>query len=140
MNNQISKILGFFSDVNEADFPLPVGWSVGQTMRGRKYFIDHNTKTTHWSHPLAKEGLPNGWEKIESPELGTYFVKYVTHQVALDWKLILLLLFAVTSPGMLNMNILVLLSTLEDRWFRMKVNYVTTFHSKHLWPSANPMY
>ena len=49
-------------------------------MRGRKYFIDHNTKTTHWSHPLEKEGLPNGWEKIESPELGVYFVNHITRQ------------------------------------------------------------
>ncbi len=40
-----------------------------------RYFIDHNTKTTHWSHPLEKEGLPTGWEKIESPDFGTYYVK-----------------------------------------------------------------
>ena len=57
------------------DLPLPLGWSVGYTMRGRRYFIDHNTKTTHWSHPLEKEGLPSGWERIESPEFGVYYVK-----------------------------------------------------------------
>jgi scaffold protein salvador len=44
-------------------------------MRGRKYYIDHNTKTTHWSHPLEKEGLPTGWERIESHEFGVYYVK-----------------------------------------------------------------
>jgi len=54
---------------------LPPGWSVDLTLRGRKYFIDHNTKTTHWSHPLEKEGLPTGWERIESDEYGVYFVK-----------------------------------------------------------------
>jgi len=48
--------------------------------RGRKYFIDHNTKTTHWSHPLEKEGLPNGWERIDSPELGVYYVNHITRQ------------------------------------------------------------
>lgn len=57
------------------ELPLPPGWSVDYTMRGRKYYIDHNTKTTHWSHPLEKEGLPTGWERIESPEYGVYYVK-----------------------------------------------------------------
>jgi scaffold protein salvador len=39
---------------------LPPGWSIDYTLRGRKYYIDHNTQTTHWSHPLEKEGLPTG--------------------------------------------------------------------------------
>lgn len=42
------------------EFPLPAGWSIDYTLRGRKYYIDHNTQTTHWSHPLEKEGLPTG--------------------------------------------------------------------------------
>lgn len=57
------------------ELPLPPGWSADFTMRGRKYFIDHNTKTTHWSHPLATEGLPTGWERIQDPFHGTYYVK-----------------------------------------------------------------
>lgn len=57
------------------ELPLPPGWSVDFTMRGRKYYVDHNTKTTHWSHPLEKEGLPTGWERIESPDNGVYYVK-----------------------------------------------------------------
>lgn len=57
------------------ELPLPPGWSVDFTMRGRKYYVDHNTKTTHWSHPLEKEGLPAGWERIESPDNGVYYVK-----------------------------------------------------------------
>ena len=60
------------------ELPLPPGWSADFTMRGRKYFIDHNTKTTHWSHPLATEGLPTGWERIQDPFHGTYYVKYVS--------------------------------------------------------------
>ena len=64
----------------EERLPLPLGWSVGFTMRGRKYFIDHNTKTTHWSHPLEKEGLPAGWEKIDSAEFGSYYVNHITKQ------------------------------------------------------------
>lgn len=59
----------------EEELPLPPGWSIDLTLRGRKYYIDHNTKTTHWSHPLEKEGLPTGWERIESSEYGVYFVK-----------------------------------------------------------------
>ncbi|XP_054260566.1 protein salvador homolog 1 isoform X2 [Macrosteles quadrilineatus] len=60
------------------EMPLPPGWSVDFTLRGRKYYIDHNTKTTHWSHPLEKEGLPTGWERIESPEYGVYYVNHIT--------------------------------------------------------------
>lgn len=57
------------------ELPLPPGWSVDYTLRGRKYYIDHNTKTTHWSHPLEREGLPTGWQCIQSPMYGVYYVK-----------------------------------------------------------------
>jgi scaffold protein salvador len=63
------------NEQQQEELPLPPGWSVDFTLRGRKYYIDHNTKTTHWSHPLEKEGLPTGWERIESPEYGVYYVK-----------------------------------------------------------------
>ena len=63
------------------ELSIPPGWSVGWTMRGRKYYIDHNTKTTHWSHPLETEGLPAGWEKVESPEFGVYYLNHITRQV-----------------------------------------------------------
>lgn len=39
----------------DEELPLPPGWSVDYTLRGRKYYIDHNAKTTHWSHPLERE-------------------------------------------------------------------------------------
>jgi len=60
------------------ELPLPPGWSVDYTLRGRKYYIDHNTQTTHWSHPLEKEGLPTGWERVESSEFGVYYVNHIT--------------------------------------------------------------
>eukprot|EP00092_Neocalanus_flemingeri_P004861 GFUD01005231.1.p1 GENE.GFUD01005231.1~~GFUD01005231.1.p1 ORF type:complete len:292 (-),score=75.01 GFUD01005231.1:119-994(-) len=69
---------------HDDSLPLPAGWSVGWTMRGRKYFIDHNSKTTHWSHPLETEGLPAGWEKVESPEFGVYYLNHITRQVQYD--------------------------------------------------------
>ena len=56
------------------ELALPLGWSVDWTAGGRKYYIDHNTQTTHWSHPLEKESLPTGWEKIESEDCA-YYVK-----------------------------------------------------------------
>ncbi|CAL4165309.1 unnamed protein product, partial [Meganyctiphanes norvegica] len=64
----------------DQELPLPPGWSVDYTLRGRKYYIDHNTKTTHWSHPLEKEGLPAGWKRVESPEHGVYYVSVITRQ------------------------------------------------------------
>lgn len=72
------------SEVQPAELPLPPGWSVDFTLRGRKYYIDHNTKTTHWSHPLEKEGLPTGWERIESPEYGVYYVKLVFFFISIE--------------------------------------------------------
>ncbi|XP_029177812.1 scaffold protein salvador-like isoform X1 [Nylanderia fulva] len=68
------------SEQQQEELPLPPGWSIDFTLRGRKYYIDHNTKTTHWSHPLEKEGLPTGWERIESPEYGIYYVNHITRQ------------------------------------------------------------
>lgn len=59
------------------DLPLPPGWSVDWTSKGRKYYIDHNTQTTHWSHPLEMESLPLGWEKVESLPDGVYYVNHL---------------------------------------------------------------
>lgn len=93
-----------------------MGWSVGFTKRGRKYFIDHNTKTTHWSHPLEKEGLPTGWERIESPEFGVYYVKYVQGEMIsyINWvfkaKISLVCSLLVTFVDRRNTSILVLLN------------------------------
>lgn len=61
--------------LQEEELPLPPGWTVDYTLRGRKYYIDHNAKTTHWSHPLEREGLPVGWQCIDSPQYGIYYVK-----------------------------------------------------------------
>lgn len=69
--------LGNLTTHSAEDVPLPPGWSVDWTVRGRKYFIDHNTNTTHWSHPLEREGLPPGWERVESAEFGVYYVDHI---------------------------------------------------------------
>lgn len=57
---------------------LPPGWSVDWTVRGRKYYIDHNTHTTSWSHPLTAESLPTDWVQVESKEHGIYYVNHRT--------------------------------------------------------------
>ncbi|XP_027205728.2 uncharacterized protein LOC113799313 [Dermatophagoides pteronyssinus] len=71
----------------EESLPLPPGWSIDFTLRGRKYYIDHNTKTTHWSHPLESEGLPTGWERVTSPEYGVYYVNHITQQTQFEHPL-----------------------------------------------------
>lgn len=63
------------NQIQDEELPLPPGWSIDYTLRGRKYYIDHNAKTTHWSHPLEREGLPVGWQCIDSPQYGIYYVK-----------------------------------------------------------------
>ncbi|XP_054652520.1 protein salvador homolog 1 isoform X3 [Dunckerocampus dactyliophorus] len=72
-----AKSLGNLSSLTAEEMPLPAGWTVDWTIRGRKYYIDHNTNTTHWSHPLEREGLPPGWEKVESAEFGVYYVDHI---------------------------------------------------------------
>ena len=42
---------------------LPGGWEVAYTNDSKKYYVDHNTNTTHWFHPLEQEALPPGWEQ-----------------------------------------------------------------------------
>jgi uncharacterized protein YbdZ (MbtH family) len=92
-----------FSEQSD-ELPLPPGWSVDYTLRGRKYYIDHNTKTTHWSHPLEREGLPTGWQCVHSPHYGIYYVKFVWF--AGD-GVVFNVFFVVTLPNKLNTSILV---------------------------------
>uniref|UniRef100_H3CJJ1 Membrane associated guanylate kinase, WW and PDZ domain containing 1b n=1 Tax=Tetraodon nigroviridis TaxID=99883 RepID=H3CJJ1_TETNG len=80
--------------------PLPENWEMAYTEDGEVYFIDHNTKTTSWVDPRClnkpqkpleecedDEGvhteeldndleLPPGWEKIDDPVYGVYYVDY----------------------------------------------------------------
>nr|XP_032804350.1 protein salvador homolog 1-like isoform X1 [Petromyzon marinus] len=56
--------------------PLPIGWSAERTAHGRRFYIDRNTGTTHWSHPRERHGLPPGWERVQSPECGTYYLDH----------------------------------------------------------------
>ncbi|XP_047994199.1 protein salvador homolog 1 isoform X1 [Leguminivora glycinivorella] len=61
----------------EEELPLPPGWSADRTLRGRRYYMDHNTQTTHWTHPL--ESVPQPWQKV-STHHGVYYFNEITHQ------------------------------------------------------------
>ncbi|XP_051525786.1 membrane-associated guanylate kinase, WW and PDZ domain-containing protein 1-like [Myxocyprinus asiaticus] len=84
--------------------PLPDNWEMAFTENGEIYFIDHNTKTTSWMDPRCQdkqpkpleeceddEGvhteeldndleLPHGWEKIDDPVYGVYYVDHINRK------------------------------------------------------------
>ncbi|XP_051931838.1 membrane-associated guanylate kinase, WW and PDZ domain-containing protein 1-like isoform X2 [Hippocampus zosterae] len=84
--------------------PLPDNWEMAYTDSGEVYFIDHNTKTTSWIDPRCldkpqktleecddDEGvhteeldndheLPPGWEKIDDPVYGVYYVDHINRK------------------------------------------------------------
>ncbi|XP_066501042.1 membrane-associated guanylate kinase, WW and PDZ domain-containing protein 1-like isoform X4 [Hoplias malabaricus] len=84
--------------------PLPDNWEMAYTESGEVYFIDHNTKTTSWMDPRCAdkqqkpleecdddEGvhteepdneleLPPGWEKIDDPVYGVYYVDHINRK------------------------------------------------------------
>lgn len=113
------------------ELPLPPGWSVDFTLRGRKYYIDHNTKTTHWSHPLEKEGLPTGWGKFESVEYGTYYVNHIGKQAQYEHpcapRYQSQLLFGQNLP-----------EALQQRTPRQPAPRHTEFHQPHVLVPASP--
>ena len=71
---------------------LPSGWEARVDKLGRKYYIDHNTRSTTWIRPPAKatEGvpasnttngdtpLPAGWEERQMVDGSPYFVDHNT--------------------------------------------------------------
>jgi hypothetical protein len=38
---------------------MPAGWECKRTPEGLAYFVDHNTRTTHWEPPLQRGGGPD---------------------------------------------------------------------------------
>nr|XP_022295952.1 membrane-associated guanylate kinase, WW and PDZ domain-containing protein 3-like isoform X10 [Crassostrea virginica] len=83
--------------------PLPQHWEKAFTEEGIPYFIDHTKETTHWLDPrLAqlqkkqagdcnddgtrtfprpkRQELPFGWEKVEDPHYGTYYIDHVNRR------------------------------------------------------------
>uniref|UniRef100_A0A8D0A3F2 Membrane-associated guanylate kinase, WW and PDZ domain-containing protein 1 n=1 Tax=Sander lucioperca TaxID=283035 RepID=A0A8D0A3F2_SANLU len=82
--------------------PLPENWEMAYTESGELYFIDHNTKTTSWLDPRCRDKgsrpleecdddgkllhiidtikLPPGWERIEDPVYGVYYVDHINRK------------------------------------------------------------
>ncbi|XP_010880026.4 membrane-associated guanylate kinase, WW and PDZ domain-containing protein 1b isoform X3 [Esox lucius] len=84
--------------------PLPDSWEMAYTENGEVYFIDHNTKTTSWIDPRCldkppkpleeceddegvhteeldnEQELPPGWEKIDDPVYGVYYVDHINRK------------------------------------------------------------
>ncbi|XP_075455719.1 membrane-associated guanylate kinase, WW and PDZ domain-containing protein 2 isoform X12 [Ascaphus truei] len=91
-------------DDNDELGSLPDNWEMAYTEKGEVYFIDHNTKTTSWLDPrLAKKAkppeeckenactdpapckeLPYGWEKIDDPIYGTYYVDHINRRTQFE--------------------------------------------------------
>uniref|UniRef100_A0A671MNU5 Membrane associated guanylate kinase, WW and PDZ domain containing 3b n=1 Tax=Sinocyclocheilus anshuiensis TaxID=1608454 RepID=A0A671MNU5_9TELE len=75
--------------------PLPCNWEMAYTETGMVYFIDHNTKSTTWLDPrLVKKAkppekcedgeLPYGWEEIDDPQYGTYYVDHINQRTQFE--------------------------------------------------------
>ncbi|XP_044743916.1 E3 ubiquitin-protein ligase Su(dx) isoform X2 [Chrysoperla carnea] len=55
--------------------PLPMGWEMRVDGYGRRYYVDHNTRSTSWERPQA---LPPGWEVRRDPRGRIYYVDHNT--------------------------------------------------------------
>ncbi|KAG7297946.1 hypothetical protein JYU34_018700 [Plutella xylostella] len=73
-----SSVISTQQASEECELPLPPGWSADRTLRGRRYYMDHNTQTTHWTHPL--ESVPSPWQRVSTPSHGVYYFNEITHQ------------------------------------------------------------
>jgi len=61
----------------EHEEPLPPGWEMRCDQYGRKYYVDHNTRSTTWERP---QPLPPGWEMRRDPRGRVYYVDHNTRQ------------------------------------------------------------
>lgn len=55
--------------------PLPLGWEVRYDQFNRKYYVDHNTRSTTWERP---QPLPPGWEMRRDNRGRVYYVDHNT--------------------------------------------------------------
>ncbi|XP_055591615.1 E3 ubiquitin-protein ligase Su(dx)-like [Uranotaenia lowii] len=57
------------------DEPLPTGWEMRVDKYGRRYYVDHNTRSTYWEKP---QPLPVGWEMRRDARGRVYYVDHNT--------------------------------------------------------------
>ncbi|XP_075992204.1 WW domain containing E3 ubiquitin protein ligase suppressor of deltex isoform X2 [Anticarsia gemmatalis] len=60
---------------NPAEEPLPAGWEMRYDVYGRRYYVDHNTRSTSWERP---QPLPPGWEVRRDARGRVYYVDHNT--------------------------------------------------------------
>ncbi|KRZ31050.1 E3 ubiquitin-protein ligase NEDD4, partial [Trichinella pseudospiralis] len=90
--------IGLLSEEDDGDGPLPLNWQVQVAPNGRKFFIDHNTKTTTWIDPRTGKPtklperktyrpkhqcdelgpLPSGWEERVHVDGRVFFIDHNT--------------------------------------------------------------
>ncbi|XP_024870767.1 E3 ubiquitin-protein ligase Su(dx) [Temnothorax curvispinosus] len=62
-------------DISHSEEPLPPGWEMRYDLYGRRYYVDHNTRSTSWERP---QPLPPGWEVRRDPRGRIYYVDHNT--------------------------------------------------------------
>ncbi|UYV63318.1 WWP1 [Cordylochernes scorpioides] len=55
--------------------PLPMGWEIRYDQFGRRYYADHNTRSTTWERP---QPLPPGWEMRRDNRGRIYYADHNT--------------------------------------------------------------
>ncbi|CAG2169848.1 unnamed protein product, partial [Oppiella nova] len=55
--------------------PLPTGWEIRYDSFSRKYYVDHNSRSTTWERP---QPLPPGWEMRRDNRGRVYYVDHNT--------------------------------------------------------------
>ena len=60
-----------------AEEPLIPGWEMRYDQYGRRYYVDHNNRSTTWERP---QPLPPGWEMRRDPRGRVYYVDHNTRQ------------------------------------------------------------
>ncbi|XP_068758542.1 membrane-associated guanylate kinase, WW and PDZ domain-containing protein 3-like isoform X1 [Montipora capricornis] len=76
--------------------PLPPNWEIAYTENNIKYFVNHSTGSTQWVDPrLAQvkkasaddcddDELPYGWERVEDPKYGTYYIDHMNRKTQFE--------------------------------------------------------
>ena len=62
ITNNSNQVQSATITTTEFQEELPAGWESRFDCFGRKYYVDHNTKSTTWELPIQMEALPVGWE------------------------------------------------------------------------------
>lgn len=61
--------------LQQEDEELPAGWEARFDQYGRRYYVDHNTRSTYWEKPTP---LPPGWEMRRDNRGRVYYVDHNT--------------------------------------------------------------